>query len=124
MPLQGEEQSLAGEMMLVFAIILREGDRLAELDPLCVRLCDKLALERQERELVIRNVAEVQAAAGASTVPTVLALRGLRLQERQSLLQQVMQFAASDGLLAPHQRRLAARVADILQIDQPPMMRA
>lgn len=105
------------ETLLVLAIILREGDRLDQFGLLSERVYDWLALGSHERELLATELQTYHA--GVSSAASILTLRGLPVDQRRLLARQVLDFAAGDPLLAPHQRRLTIRVEDILAVDDP-----
>lgn len=108
---------MPAEMLLVLAIVLREGDRLDQFDLLCERVCDWLGLPSGERELLAAELARYHA--GVSTSASILALRALAQEQRRLVAEQVLDFAATDTLLSQHQRRLGIRVRDILAVDDP-----
>jgi hypothetical protein len=105
------------ETLLILAIILREGDRLDQFGPLSERVYDWLALGPQEREILATELQTYHA--GVSSAASILTLRGLPAGQRRLLARQVLDFAAVDPLLGPHQRRLTVRVEDILAVDDP-----
>ncbi len=117
MLMTGQDLKMPVETLLVLAIILREGDRLDQLALLSERVYDWLALGPEERELLAGELRTYHA--GVSSAASILALRALPGDRRRLLASQVLDFAASDSLLRPHQRRLAIRVDDILAVDDP-----
>ncbi|MBL0933730.1 MAG: hypothetical protein IBJ07_03160 [Rhizobiaceae bacterium] len=112
-----QDLAMPAEMLLVLAIILREGDRLDQFGLLSERVYDWLALGPGDRELLAAELTRYHA--GVSTSASILALRALAPDQRRKVADQVLDFAAGDPLLSPHQRRLGIRVRDILAVDDP-----
>lgn len=109
--------TMPAEMLLVLSIVLREGDRMEQFGPLSERVYDWLALGPGARELLASELKSYHA--GVSTSASILALRALTAEKRGKVAEQVLDFAAGDPLLSPHQRRLGIRVRDILAVDDP-----
>lgn len=109
--------AMPAEMLLVLSIVLREGDRMEQFGPLSERVYDWLALGPRDRASLASELKSYHA--GVSTSASILALRALAAGKRRRVADQVLDFAASDPLLSPHQRRLGIRVRDILAVDDP-----
>jgi hypothetical protein len=113
----GQDLKMPAEILLVLAIVLREGDRLDQFALLSERLYDWLALGPLDREVLTAELKSYHA--GVSSAASILALRALPPDQRRLVAGQVLDFAAIDPLLRPHQRRLAIRVEDILDLTDP-----
>lgn len=105
------------EVLLVLMIILREGDRTEQFALLAERVYDWYRLDPDEREVLAAELQRYHTGIGSAA--SILALRALRTDERSVIASQILDFAAADPLLSPHQRRLAIRVHDILALDDP-----
>ncbi len=104
------------EMLLVLMIVLHEGGRGEQFALLAERAYDRFGLDPAEREMLARELDAYRPAKGSAGI--IGALRALGEAERKSIVSEILDFAALDPLLSPHQRRLRIRVLDILALDE------
>lgn len=103
------------EMLLVLMIVLHEGGRGDEFALLAEKVYDRFRLDPAERERLATELAEYEP--GAGTFRIMAALRELDELSRRSAAKEILDFAAFDPFLRPHQRRLRIRVLDILALE-------
>lgn len=104
------------EMLLVLMIVLHEGGRGEQFALLAERVYDRYGLGPDERESLAGELAGLKPGNGAFGL--IASLRKLDEHVRRSTAKEILDFAAFDPLLSPHQRRLRIRVLDILELDE------
>lgn len=110
------DDTMPVEMLLVLMIVLHEGGRSEQFALLAERVYDRFALSPDERESLAAELAGWMPGNGAFGL--IASLRKLDEHSRRSTAKEVLDFAAADPLLSPHQRRLRIRVLDILELDE------
>lgn len=103
------------EILLVLMIVLYEGGRRDQFAVLAERVYDQFGFDPAERELLLLELEGYRLETESASV--ISALRAMSETDRRSIATQILDFAAADPLLIPHQRRLRIRVLDILELD-------